>query len=165
MTFNTPRRYSSYEVAMLRHPYLAAIPFIAISLFTFLFMPRYDIFAYVSIAIAVLAPFYYYSEYKEAVAQEERQAMHNRKTVPETHNPEPMKIQPMQDIPEPRVIQETKPEPAINARKPAIPPDLDLSDKTKTSIAVTYGIKKYLDNNKLEGETFSDELVRLLFNK
>ncbi|WP_298279377.1 hypothetical protein [Ferroplasma sp.] len=43
--------------------------------------------------------------------------------------------------------------------------DIDLSDKTKTSITITYGIKKYLDKNKLENETFSDELVRLLFNE
>ena len=165
MTFNASRRYSAYEVAILRHPYIAAIPFIVISLFIFHFMPRYDILGYASIAAAVAAPLYYYSEYREAVALEERQAMHNRKAVQQASNPEPLNISPTQDHQEAGIIQETKPEPAINARKTGIPPDLDLSDKTKTSIAVTYGIKKYLDNNKLEGETFSDELVRLLFNK
>ena len=165
MTFNAPRRYSAYEVAILRHPYIAAIPFIAISLFIFYFMPKYDILGYASIAAAVAAPLYYYSEYREAVALEERQTMHNRKPVQQASNPEPLSIPPMQEHQEAGIIQETKPEPAINARKTGIPPDLDLSDKTKTSIAVTYGIKKYLDNNKLEGETFSDELVRLLFNK
>jgi hypothetical protein len=165
MTFNAPRRYSSYEVAILRHPYLAAIPFIALSIFILHFMPRYAIIGYASIAVAVIAPVYYYFEYKEAVALEERQAMYNRKPVQQSQNPEHGKIPAVHDHQEARVIQETKPEPVINARKPPIPVDIDLSDKTKTSITITYGVKKYLDKNKLENETFSDELARLLFNR
>ncbi len=50
-----------------------------------------------------------------------------------------------------------------NHKEPEIRPVIDTLDKTKTTI--TNGLKKYLDQNKLKDETFSDELIRLLSRK
>lgn len=53
----------------------------------------------------------------------------------------------------------------IKENKTKIPDDIDISDKTKTTITISNSLKKYLDKNKYKNETFNDELIRLLFNK
>ena len=46
-----------------------------------------------------------------------------------------------------------------------IPSEIDLNDRMKTTLAISSSLKRYLDKNKKENETFTDELIRLIFNK
>lgn len=149
----------------IRHPFLSGIPFIAFALVILIVLPAKYIFALLFIGMAVFIMLYSYSENKDLKNNQRMRMKPHTSSKPQAQNNEPEKVQ------EASLPGEHKP-PAIQEhtvkeihREPEIRPVIDTSDKTKTTLTITYGIKKYLDQNKLDNETFSDELVRLLSRK
>ena len=147
----------------IRYPFLSGIPYIALALVILMILHGNKIVAFVFIGVGVLSVIYYYSEYSDLKHKQLMRMVANNQSKQSGHEKEPIKYQEA-SLPgyhkEYERAQEVK---ANEANKePEIRPVIDTSDTTKTSIAITYGLKKYLDQNKLNGETFSDELVRLL---
>jgi hypothetical protein len=147
----------------IRYPFLSGIPYIALALVILMILHGNKIVAFVFIGVGVLSVIYYYSEYSDLKHKQLMRMVANNQSKQSGHEKEPIKYQEA-SLPgyhkEYERAQEVK---ANEANKePEIRPVIDTSDTTKTSIAITYGLKKYLDQNKLDGETFSDELVRLL---
>ena len=147
----------------VRYPFLSGILYIALALVILMVLHGNKIVAFVFIGVGVLSVIYYYSEYSDLKHKQLMRMVANNQSKQSGHEKEPIKYQEA-SLPgyhkEYERAQEVK---ANEANKePEIRPVIDTSDTTKTSIAITYGLKKYLDQNKLDGETFSDELVRLL---
>ena len=147
----------------IRYPPLSGILYIALALVILMILHGNEIVAFVFIGVGVLSVIYYYSEYSDLKHKQLMRMVANNQSKQSGHEKEPIKYQEA-SLPgyhkEYERAQEVK---ANEANKePEIRPVIDTSDTTKTSIAITYGLKKYLDRNKLDGETFSDELVRLL---
>ncbi len=147
----------------IRYPFLSGIPYIALALVILMILHGNKIVAFVFIGVGVLSVIYYYSEYSDLKHKQLMRMVANNQSKQSGHEKEPIKYQEA-SLPgyqeEYERAQEVKT--SEGNKEPEIRPVIDTSDTTKTSIAITYGLKKYLDRNKLDGETFSDELVRLL---
>ena len=147
------------------HPFLSGIPFIAFALVILIVLPAKYIFALIFIGMAVFIMLYSYSENKYIQNKQRMRMKPHTYSKIQAQNNEPVKVH------EASLLGEHK-DPAIQEdtvkethKEPEIRPVIDTSDTTKTTIAIINGLKKYLDQNKLDNETFSDELVRLLSRK
>ena len=147
----------------IRYPFLSGILYIALALVILMVLHVNKIVAFVFIGVGVLSVIYYYSEYSDLKHKQLMRMVANNQSKQSGHEKEPIKYQ---EASLPGYHKEYERAQEVKAsegnKKPEIRPVIDTSDTTKTSIAITYGLKKYLDQNKLDGETFSDELVRLL---
>ena len=144
------------------HPFLSGIPFIALALAILIVLPAKYIFALIFIGMALFIMLYSYSEKRDFENKQRMRMKPHASSKPQAQYSEPEKVQEA-SLPgehKPTAIQEDTVK--ETHKEPEIRPVIDTSDKTKTTLTITYGIKKYLDQNKLDGETFSDELVRLL---
>ena len=149
----------------VKHPFLSGIPFIALALVILIVLPSKYIFILLFIGMAVLVMLYNYSENKNFKNKQRMRMKPHASSMPQLQHSEPVKVQEASlpgEHKDPAIHEDTVKE---THKEPEIRPVIDTSDTTKTTIAISNGLKKYLDQNKLDNETFSDELVRLLSRK
>ena len=115
--------------------------------------------------MAVFIMLYSYSENKDFQSKQRMSVKSYASLKTQAQNSEPTKVQEASLPGEPKETDIQEYTVKENHKEPEIRPVIDTSDKTKTTITITNGLKKYLDQNKLDNETFSDELIRLLSMK
>lgn len=167
-----------YYVFFLKHWYLVSVPFIAMAASVFFLIRKYWFISIAFLLIGLYLSYYYRSEYNELMEYHRKMQAQRVNNKIETESQRPDNANEFNNTSEnknqesssiPGINNNSEPSPVmnnnINENKIKIPDDIDISDKTKTTITISNSLKKYLDRNKSRDETFNDELIRLLFNK